>query len=87
MIMDGLEIKPEDIEMKYDDVVNSIGFENFIKLCQLMGGAQLYFPKIENIKRPAVYRKIKQEFDGRNTKALAQKFNYTESAVREILRY
>ena len=65
----------EDISESYRPVVDIIGIEKFIELSEYAKGDELYFPKTENIIAPARNRRIKKEWNGYNSKELAEKYN------------
>lgn len=76
----------EDISKNYRPVVDIIGIEKFIELSDYAKGDELYFPKVENIIAPARNRRIKKEWDGYNSKELAEKYNLTLKQIGNILR-
>ncbi|MBU0994677.1 MAG: Mor transcription activator family protein [Proteobacteria bacterium] len=86
MLIDGLELKPEDIPREYEDIMAAIGFENMVELIKLRTGEQIYLPKIDRILIPARYRQIKKEFNGGNYRELGRKFNISIKHVRDILK-
>ena len=47
---------------------------------------ELYFPKTENIIAPARNRRIKKEWNGYNSKELAEKYNLTTKQIGNILK-
>ena len=49
-------------------------------------GSELYFPKTENIIAPARNRRIKKEWNGYNSKQLAEKYNLTTKQIGNILK-
>ena len=92
MILDKLtrelieETTLEDISKNYRPVVDIIGIEKFIELSNYAKGDELYFPKVENIIAPARNRRIKKEWDGYNSKELAEKYNLTLKQIGNILK-
>ena len=92
MAMDGLtralieETTLEDIPKKYRPVVQIIGIGKFIELSEYAKGDELYFPKTENIIAPARNRRIKKEWNGYNSKQLAEKYNLTTKQIGNILK-
>lgn len=53
---------------------------------QEIKGDELYFPKTENIIAPARNRRIKKEWNGYNSKELAEKYNLTTKQIGNILK-
>lgn len=76
----------EDISENYRPVVEIIGIEKFIELGEYAKGDELYFPKLENIIAPARNRRIKAEWNGYNSKELAEKYNLTVKQIGNILK-
>ena len=76
----------EDISESYRPVVEIIGIEKFIELSEYAKGDELYFPKTENIIAPARNRRIKKEWNGYNSKQLAEKYNLTTKQIGNILK-
>lgn len=76
----------EDISDSYREVVEIIGIDKFIELSDYARGDELYFPKVENIIAPARNRRIKKEWNGYNSKELADKYNLTIKQIGNILK-
>lgn len=76
----------EDIAESYRPVVQIIGIKKFIELSEYAKGDELYFPKKENIIAPARNRRIKKEWNGYNSKELAEKYNLTTKQITNILK-
>lgn len=76
----------EDIADSYRPVVEIIGVEKFVELCEYAMGDELYFPKAESVTAPARNRRIKKEWDGYNAKELAEKYNLTIKQIGNILK-
>ncbi len=80
------DITMEDIGEKYRPVVEILGIEKFVELSDYAKGDELYFPKVENVIAPARNRRIKAEWDGCNSKELADKYNLTVKQIGNILK-
>lgn len=76
----------DDISESYRPVVEIIGIEKFIELSEYAKGDELYFPKTENIIAQARNRRIKKEWNGYNSKELAEKYNLTTKQIGNILK-
>jgi len=69
----------EDLQYLFD----SLGFDNFLKLCKHFEGRSVYFKKV--IVKDMLKEKIIFEYSkGENYKNLARKYGYTESWIRCI---
>lgn len=78
------KIEFDELPEVYKTIAEICGFDAVIQLSKIFGGEQVYFPKYEAIEKPIRNRKILNEFNGYNFKALARKYNLTESAIRKI---
>lgn len=83
-----LDIKIEDLSENHREYVKVIGMAAFLKLCEEFGGTPIYLPKSDEIKRPAVYRAIKEEYlKGKTTmRQLAYKYGVSESTVYRVAK-
>ncbi len=72
----------KDIE-KIQIIIDTIGFDNTIKLCKVFAGEQVYIPK--SISISIMHDEIKKEFAaGKTYRALAIKYNLTTRQIRII---
>ena len=79
------ELKMEDIaDGQQKALAELIGIENYKKLVEVYGGSSIYVYKRDSFLRTLRDKKIKEEFKG-NYKELAQKYNLTEMAIRNIV--
>ena len=67
------------------EIIKLIGLKNFLKICEYAGGENIYFPSMRSTKITIRNCKIKKEFDGRNYKFLAKKYNICERQIRRIV--
>lgn len=65
-------------------IAELIGIENYIKLVDFYGGSSIYIYKKDSFIRILRDKQIKAEFKG-NYRELAQKYNLTEVAIRNII--
>ena len=80
------ETRPEDIPERYQEVVRIIGVEKFAELGEYARGDEIYFPKPETIIAPARNRRIKKEYNGYNSRELAEKYDLTTRQIENILK-
>ena len=79
------ELKMEDIaDEQQKALAELIGIENYKKLVEVYGGSSIYVYKRDSFLRTLRDKKIKEEFKG-NYRELAQKYNLTEMAIRNII--
>lgn len=74
-----------DIPEAYQPVVDMIGIDAFLKLCQYCMGDEMYFPMVDTVFRKTRNRLIQKEYDGYNSKALAKKYGLTLKQIRNIV--
>lgn len=75
----------ENLKEEQKEVAEIIGIENYIKLVKYFGGSSIYIHKADTISRVIRDEQIKEEFNGRNYKELALKYNLSVNQIREIL--
>lgn len=80
----GLEL--DDLQEQHRDIAESIGMDCFLELVKTHGGSAIYIPQMREVTKMRVYRKIAEEFDGTNIKALAGKYEVSESTVYNVVR-
>lgn len=66
-------------------IIELIGLNSFIKICEYAGGESIYFPTMRSRKITVRNCKIKMDFNGRNYKELAKKYNICERQIRRII--
>nr|WP_207748386.1 Mor transcription activator family protein [Enterocloster bolteae] len=76
----------DDISESYRPLVEMIGLGNVLKLSQYFMGDKMYIPKVERILSPARNRRIRREYNGYNTKELAQDYDLTTNQILQIVR-
>ncbi len=76
----------EDIAERYRPVVEIVGIEKYIEVSRYAMGDEVYFRKPETLLAPARNRRIRKEYDGFNTKELAQRYNLTLPQIHAILK-
>lgn len=77
-----VESLPQDLQL----LAEMLGTEKVLRISERFGGMGIYIPKIERLVRLHRDRKIRHEFTGSNHREIANKYNITETWVREILK-
>ncbi len=80
------KILMEDLQEQHRELAAIIGIDNLIKLSNHFGGTQIYIPQTEKLIKNITYRAVVDEFDGTNIKALAKKYDISESTVYRLVR-
>ncbi len=81
-----MEIKMEDIPDNMISMVEIIGMDNFVEITRVYGGDILYIPSYKSLKKQVRNRKIKTEYDGRNSKELSKNYDLSVSQINRIVR-
>ena len=69
----------------YREISEELGVEAALTLHQMFKGTQVNFP-VRFLDSKCVKKMIIQEYNGRNIKALAKKYDYSEKSVRRMIR-
>lgn len=78
------EITVDMLPEIYRYIADEIGIEAFLKLTKVAGGTTIYIPKQDTFKKQIRNIKIKQEYNGYNSKELALKYNMSVKWIQEI---
>ena len=62
-----------------------IGIDAYINLVKNYGGTNIYILKSDSLIKDIMDKKIRSEFNGYNYRYLANKYNLTDRAIREIV--
>lgn len=79
------KITIDDIDEAYQDIASIIGIENYVRLCEEMGGSYLCIPKIENLTRKYIYKKVIALKDTMTKKQISKMFGLSLSTVYNII--
>lgn len=69
----------------YREISEELGIEAALTLHQMFKGTQVNFP-VRFLDNNCVKKMIIKEYDGKNIKALAKKYDYSEKSVRRMIR-
>ena len=69
----------------YREIADKLGMETAMEIYQLFKGQQICFP-VRFFSPVRIQQLIIREYDGRNIKTLAVKYNYSEKTIRRIIR-
>ena len=81
--VDGLQI--EDLNEVWQQIAGIIGLDNVKKLFEEFPGANVYFPKLDDLERNNRNKLIRADFNGYNFRELAKKYGLTEVSIRNIV--
>ena len=79
------DIKAENLNGVYSELVAVIGLDGVIKLHSKYRGTQLFFP-LDFFSKEYIIGRIVKEFNGHNIRELAIRYGYTEKWIRKILK-
>ena len=74
----------DDFADVYMEIANVAGYDVAITIHKLFKGQQILFPQ-KLYKKEYIYSYVKENYNGKNVRELAQKFGYSERRVRQIL--
>lgn len=75
------EMDLSEIQYPYNKIIETIGIDNFISLCEIYGAGSIYFPTLKSLTMGRKIKKIKEEYNGYNDKELAWKYKVSHSTV------
>lgn len=81
--LDSLQL--EDLNEVWQQIAGIIGMDNVKKLFEEFPGANVYFPKLDELERSNRNKQICAEFNGYNFRELAKKYGLTEVSIRNIV--
>lgn len=76
----------DDLQEQHREIAESIGMGGFLELVKTFGGSSIYIPQMREVTKMRAYRKIAEEFDGTNIRALANRYDVSESTVYNVVR-
>lgn len=82
-VLDSLQM--EDLNEVWQQIAGIIGMDNVKKLFEEFPGANVYFPKLDDLERSNRNKLICAEFNGYNFRELAKKYGLTEVSIRNIV--
>ena len=77
---------PEDILYPYSVMANLSGIDAICEFAKVYNGGSVYVPQLRTIFAECIERDMMQHYNGKNVRALALKYGYSESGVRIIVR-
>ena len=83
--MEGYKVNKEDVPEQYRDIVELLGLEKFLELCELLGGSLVYVPTLKSMLQEGRNREICKRFNGGNFGQLAREYRLSERRVRKII--
>lgn len=69
----------------YDELKNVFGIDITLQFYSMFKGQQITFP-MYLFDKQYIAKKIKKEYNGKNSKELAKKYGYSERRIREIAK-
>ena len=74
----------DKIPSQFRYIVDIIGIEPLLVLCEKFGGSALYIPTLKRLFAECIAEQIKYEFNGCNYRELAVKYGFCERTIRNI---
>ena len=79
-----VENSPELLNSIYRELSEHLGMETTLEIHRMFKGQQISFP-VRLFNPAVIQKKIVEEYDGTNIRALAVKYDYSEKTVRRII--
>lgn len=79
------EIYMDSLNEEMIFIIENVGIDNFLKLCNQFQGESIYFPKMKSQELNDRNKKIKSEFNGKNAKNLSLRYNISERQIKRIV--
>lgn len=76
--------KREGLAEIYNQLIDIVGIENTEKIYKNLKGQQITFP-MRLYRTEYISRMVNERYDGKNLKALAREYGYTERYLRYLL--
>ena len=80
-----VENSPELLNSIYRELSEHLGMETTLEIHRMFKGQQISFP-VRFFNPTVIQKKIVEEYDGTNIRALAVKYDYSEKTVRRIIK-
>lgn len=77
-------LEPSDLATVYEEMAQLIGVESTIRIYECFKGHQVSMPqRLYSVEYVENY--VKENYNGKNIKELASKFQYSERRIRQFL--
>jgi len=77
--------EPEQLHTVYREIAERVNVATAVALYEMFRGQQISFP-MHLYDPERVKRQICREFDGKNIRALAKQYGYSEKTIRRMLK-
>lgn len=78
-------LNAESFNAVYSELAGTVGLDATLKIYLKYKGQQISFPT-KLFSNEYIEEQIIEEFDGRNYRSIAQKYDYSERWIREIVK-
>lgn len=80
------KININNVDVQYQDIVEEIGVENFIKIIAKFGGTSVYIPKLSKVYSTEIKYYIISNYNGSNKRKLANLFGLSDKTIQNIIK-
>lgn len=80
-----IQFEANDLMGVYSEIAELIGVEQTRQIYEHLKGQQITFPQ-KFISSDALFRIVREQYNGSNAKQLARELNYTERYIRKIVQ-
>ena len=81
-----MKILMDDIPYDLHTMVDIVGTDDFLEICKMYGGSNVYIPVHRKMVMGERNRKIAKEYNGKNEQELALKYNMSTQNVKSVLQ-
>ncbi len=79
------KITVDDLDEKYQEIASIIGVSNYMSLCEEFGGTRIFLPKIKNLTKKYIYKKVIELKDVMSKDQLSRMFDLCSTTVYKII--
>ena len=84
-VVEMVETNPERLNTVYKEISEKLGMDVAMEIYRMFKGQQISFP-VRFFNPQQIQALIIREYNGKNIKNLAIKYNYSEKTVRRIIK-
>ena len=77
-------LETSDFADIYKEIADKLGTDTAVAIHALFKGQQIQFPQ-RLYKKEAIYRYIKENYNGNNVRELSQEFGYSDRRIKQIV--
>ncbi|MEG2789297.1 MAG: Mor transcription activator family protein [Romboutsia sp.] len=80
-----MEITRDDVPYQLHQLLDIIGYDNFLEVCKMYGGSAIYIPMYKSIMIGPRNKELIKDYDGKNIDMLRVKYGMSKEHIRKII--